>query len=90
MVLPLRGLMKITSPRQLAIYLRDLRKTQKISQTTLANKVGIKQDTISKFEQNPDGTKIETFFKILSALNLELHVEPKGENKRSKGWTEEW
>ncbi len=82
--------MKITSPRQLAIYLRDLRKTQKISQTTLANKVGIKQDTISKFEQNPDGTKIETFFKILSALNLELHVEPKGENKRSKGWTEEW
>ncbi|WP_369789440.1 type II toxin-antitoxin system antitoxin HipB [Rouxiella sp. WC2420] len=82
--------MKITSPKQLAIYLRDLRKTQKISQTDLASRVGIKQDTISKFEQNPDTTKIETFFKILSALNLELHVESKGENKRSQGWTEEW
>ena len=82
--------MKITSPKQLAIYLKDLRKTQKISQAAIASRVGIKQDTLSKFELNPDTTKIETFFKILSALNLELHVEPKGENKRSQGWTEEW
>ncbi|MEG3133634.1 helix-turn-helix domain-containing protein [Rouxiella sp. T17] len=82
--------MKITSPKQLAIHLKDLRKTQKISQAAIASRVGIKQDTLSKFELNPDTTKIETFFKILSALNLELHVEPKGENKRSQGWTEEW
>lgn len=82
--------MKITSPRQLAIYLRDLRKTQKLSQTAIAKRVGIKQDTLSKFEQDPNTTKIETFFKILSALELELHVEKKGENKPSSEWTEEW
>ncbi len=82
--------MKITSPRQLAIYLRDLRKTQKLSQTAIAKRVGIKQDTLSKFEQDPNTTKIETFFKILSALELELHVEKKGEKKPSSEWTEEW
>lgn len=82
--------MKITSPKQLAIYMIDIRKTQKLSQTTLASQVGIKQDTLSKFEQNPDTTKIETFFKILSALNLELHVEQKGAGHILREWKEEW
>lgn len=66
--------MKITTSKQLSACLKDIRTTQKLSQGKVARKVGIRQDTVSSFEQNPDSTKLDTFFKILSALNLELMV----------------
>ncbi|UYA62625.1 HipB protein [Pectobacterium sp. F1-1] len=58
--------------------------------------MGIRQDTISSFEQHPDSTKLEIFFKILSALNLELTVTLRnvdiGNNEASvaSSWKEEW
>jgi len=82
--------MKITSPKQLAIFLKDLRRTQKLTQADIAKRVGIRQDTISKFEHNPDTTQIETFFKIISALNLEFHLEQRDEIRKSGEWREEW
>lgn len=82
--------MKITSPKQLAIFLKDLRRTQKLTQADIAKRVGIRQDTISKFENNPDTTQIETFFKIISALNLEFHLEQRDEIRKSGEWKEEW
>ncbi|MFJ5374861.1 helix-turn-helix domain-containing protein [Pectobacterium versatile] len=69
--------MKVTNSKQLSSYLKDVRITQKLSQGKVASKVGIRQDTVSSFEQHPDSTKLETFFKILSALNLELTVTPR-------------
>ncbi|RKO81585.1 transcriptional regulator [Pectobacterium parmentieri] len=68
---------KVTNSKQLSSYLKDVRVTQKLSQGKVASKVGIRQDTVSSFEQHPDSTKLETFFKILSALNLELTVSPR-------------
>jgi HTH-type transcriptional regulator / antitoxin HipB len=82
--------MKITSPKRLAIFLKDLRRTQKLTQADIAKRVGIRQDTISKFENNPDTTQIETFFKIISALNLEFHLEQRDEIRKSGEWKEEW
>ncbi|AFI92839.1 hypothetical protein PPNK14_28610 [Pectobacterium parmentieri] len=70
-------MMKVTNSKQLSSYLKDVRVTQKLSQGKVASKVGIRQDTVSSFEQHPDSTKLETFFKILSALNLELTVSPR-------------
>ena len=72
--------MLITSPKQLAIHLRDERKSKNLSQTRVADPVGLKQDTISKFEINPETTRIQTLFRILSSLNVEMHIVPKGEN----------
>ncbi|WP_043989008.1 helix-turn-helix domain-containing protein [Pectobacterium parmentieri] len=69
--------MKVTNSKQLSSYLKDVRVTQKLSQGKVASKVGIRQDTVSSFELHPDSTKLETFFKILSALNLELTVSPR-------------
>ncbi|UPT57859.1 helix-turn-helix domain-containing protein [Dickeya zeae] len=89
--------MKITNSKQLSSYLKDVRITQKLSQGKVASKVGIRQDTVSSFEQHPDSTKLETFFKILSALNLELTVTPRNmdatNNEASvaeSSWKEEW
>lgn len=85
--------MKITNTRQLSAYMKDVRETKKLSQSKVANKVGIRQDTVSNFELSPDSTKLETFFKILSALNLELDIKPRNESGSSNsdsGWKEEW
>lgn len=35
-------------------------------------KIGIKQATISNFENNPDNTTLTTFFKILQSLELSM------------------
>lgn len=70
--------MLITSPKQLAIHLRDERKSMNLSQNKVADPVGLKQDTVSKFEINPETTRIQTLFRILSSLNLEMHIVPKG------------
>lgn len=89
--------MKVTNSKQLSSYLKDARIMQKLSQGKVANKVGIRQDTVSSFEQHPDSTKLETFFKILSALNLELTVTPRNATTASNedpvitpSWKEEW
>jgi HTH-type transcriptional regulator/antitoxin HipB len=97
--------MKVTNSRQLSAYIKDIRLNQKQSQTETAKKVGIRQDTISSFELNPDSTKLKTLFKILSALNLELEVKVRnselseqqqsnnsaaGVNISDSKWKEEW
>jgi len=83
--------MKVTSPNILANVVKDQRKINKITQAKAADLVGIKQTTISAFENRPESTKLETLFKILSALELELHVVKKGSTPDGgKVWTQEW
>lgn len=86
--------MKITNSKQLSACLKDIRLMQKLSQDKVAGKVGIRQDTVSSFEKSPDSTKLETFFKILSALNLELDIQPRNTDvistHPSQIWQEDW
>jgi HTH-type transcriptional regulator/antitoxin HipB len=93
--------MKVTNAKQLSVYLKDARLNEQLSQSKVASKVGIRQDTVSSFELNPDSTKLETLFKILSALNLELDIKVRNQelvNERSHDnatvpdseWKEEW
>jgi HTH-type transcriptional regulator/antitoxin HipB len=86
--------MLIRSPRELAHYCRDQRKQHKITQNELSSETSLRQDTISKFELKPDNVRLETLFRLLSALELELHLTPKdsSENPQSSksGWTEQW
>lgn len=90
--------MKITTAKQLSNYLKDTRQSLKLSQSKVASKVGIRQDTVSSFEQNPDSTKLETLFKLLSSLNLELEVRQRGGDNTladstpsdNQQWREEW
>lgn len=78
----------------LANAVRDQRKAQKITQTETAKLVGVKQTTVSAFENTPEGTKLDTLFKLLAALDLELHVQARNSNEESKSdtqqWNEEW
>jgi len=69
----------IYSPVQLANYLKLTRQKNNWTQSELARKIGIKQTTVSNFENNPDNITLTTFFKLLQALELTMVLYEKGE-----------
>ena len=76
--------MRVNSTKELAVYLQDQRITSKLSQNSVAELASVRQATVSSFESKPDNAKLETLFKLLSALDLELDVHPKGESPSSQ------
>jgi len=69
----------IYSPVQLANYLKLTRQKNNWTQSDLARKIGIKQATVSNFENNPDNITLTTFFKLLQALELTMVLYEKGD-----------
>lgn len=83
--------MLIHSPKELGLLIFNQRKKLKLSQAEVGNLVGLKQKTISAIENRPEGTQIETLFRVLSALNLDIKVLAKDdEHANKKRWKEEW
>ncbi|HDR1021941.1 TPA: helix-turn-helix domain-containing protein [Pasteurella multocida] len=72
--------MTATTAKMLAHIIREFRYQQNLSQTDVAKLAGTKQATISVFENNPESTKLDTLFKILSGLELELVIQPRNTN----------
>ncbi|CAM3157872.1 helix-turn-helix domain-containing protein [Vibrio rarus] len=75
--------MYVNSPKALASFVREQRKMQCVSQGEAAAKVGMRQATVSEFENKQDTTSIETVFKLLNSLGLEVHILPKGATSES-------
>lgn len=87
--------MKITSARGLADALQQVRKQQGQTQQTIGELAGTKQSTVSTFETSPEHARIETLFKLLSALNLEMVLELRGQAPENgsgnhQAWDQEW
>jgi len=85
--------MLIHSPKELALLVSNQRKKLKLSQADVGQSVGLKQQTISAFENKPESTKLETLFQILSAVNLDITITPKIQDKKAEiksRWKEEW
>lgn len=83
--------MNVTSPKMLAHAVRNARKQCKLSQHETAESIGIKQSTVSEFENHPEGTRLGMLFKMLAALDLKLQVvSRRGEYKSSDSWDQEW
>ncbi len=82
--------MRITSPEMLAQAIKNARKGKNLSQHTTADQIGLKQATVSGFENHPDKSRIETLFKLLSALDLELRLSERGQPDQDSGWDQEW
>lgn len=68
---------KIISPESLGFALREERKKKGLNQTELGIPVGVDQTTVSKVEQGKPGTRLDTLFRLLSVLDLELILQPK-------------
>ena len=72
--------------KQLGQVLRSQRKAQKLTQKTAASFVGLLPKTISRLEHDTETATIESLFKLLSALDLELVVRSKSQESTDKGW----
>ena len=65
----------ITSPEILARVLRKHRKEQGLTQTQAGEEFNIRQASISKIESASAGISLDTLFRLMSALNLEMHLQ---------------
>lgn len=82
--------MIIRSPKELAIIVMEQRKKLGLSQSEVAELVGLKQKTISAFENNPERVMLSTAFLILSALHLDIKTIPKNARDEPNRWNQEW
>lgn len=84
-------IMIIRSPKELALFVASCRKKLGLSQAEVGMRVGLKQKTISAFENKPESTKVDTLFQILSAVNLDLKILSKDEASDAESkWKKEW
>ena len=63
--------------RQLGPLLQSARKSAGLSQTALAQRLGISQSRVSSMELDPGSISVEQLLALLAALNHELLVQPK-------------
>ena len=83
--------MLIRSSKELAILIGNQRKKLKLTQVEVGDLVGLRQKTISAFENKPGSTQLDTVFKILSALNLDIKLSSKSALPETESkWKEEW
>jgi len=75
----------VRTPRNLGHAIRQARREENCTQAELATRSGVWQETISKAEAGKGGTKLDTIFALLAALDVEIMVE-----KRSKGMSSEF
>jgi len=81
--------MFIPSPKELALLVVNQRKKLKLSQAEVSELTGLKQQTVSDFEINPESTKLNTLFQILSAVKLDIHLLTKDDINKDR-WEKEW
>ena len=65
---------------QTAHVLRGRRKAKKLTQKTAAESVGLLPKTVSALESSPGRSSLESLFKLLSALDLEMVLRVKKRN----------
>lgn len=70
-------MLPITSPETLGKVLRRYRKDLGLTQSEAGTKFNISQKTVSNIESGLSGVRLETLFKLMSALQLEIHLEPR-------------
>ena len=67
----------VTSPENLGKVLKLYRKNQGLTQVEAGSKFNLPQKTVSTIEAGTAGIRLDTAFKYMSALGLEMHLEPR-------------
>jgi HTH-type transcriptional regulator/antitoxin HipB len=73
--------------KQLGPLLQAARKAAGLSQTELAQRLGISQSRISAMELDPGTINVEQLLALLAVLNLEVLVQPKKDLAKDRGST---
>ena len=75
--------------QQLAQALRSQRSSKRLTQKVAGAPVGLLPKTVSALESSPERSSVESLFKLLSALELELVLRPKS-SKLDQPTSSEW
>ena len=76
------------TPQQLGQALRGHRNAKNLTQKEAAALVGLLPKTVSNLELTPGRSTVDSLFKLLSALELEMVIRPK--SGRSDSDPPEW
>lgn len=74
------------TPQQLGLLLKACRKRRQLTQTAVGSRVGVRQAQISSIETHGADITVETLYKLLSALGLELVLR----DTEARGKGTEW
>lgn len=77
-------------PDQLGHILQSSRKSARLSQAAMAEKLGISQSRISAMELDPASISLGQLLKMMTALDLELIVQLKPSVDQISNQTAEW
>jgi len=67
----------IVSPKDLGITIRQLRKEKGLTQSQLGSCVGLDQKKVSLIENGNENSRLDTLFRLLSALEVGFLIHPK-------------
>lgn len=76
----------VQSPRLLGQAVKRYRRIKKLSQTDAGREFMVDQTTISSIENGASGTRIDTLFRLLAALDLEMVIRTKQPTSSIEGW----
>lgn len=71
-------------PKQIGNLIRRARKMRALSQKSLGDKAGLRQETISLIENGNPSAKIKTLLAVLAVLDLEFQIAPRSKGGRDK------
>ena len=80
----------IYGPQQLANQLKLIRTNNNWTQAEIAKRVGVKQATISNFENDPDCCQLQTLFKIMQALQVSMSIQSHENENENENEIEDW
>ena len=80
----------LIDPRQLGTILRSARKAQRLSQTQLAERVGMSQSRISYLEKHAAEINVGQLLRVCAVLGLELTIGTRGKAKAAAAPGEDW
>lgn len=75
----------IVSPMDLGVMLKVLRKQKGLTQTALGKRVGLDQKRVSLMENGNPNIRVDSLFRLLSALEVGMALEPKAIDSAAPG-----
>lgn len=69
----------LLTAKQLAVYLRSLRRSKRLTQSALGARLGLSQRRIATIEKDPEAVSIGQLMRILALLDARLVVRVAGE-----------
>lgn len=76
----------LLAPKQLAAYLRSLRRAKRLTQSALGAKLGLSQRRIATIEHDPEAVSIGQLMRVLALLDARFILRATGrKNEATQG-----